>query len=105
MELVTQNEQSESPMDKERKRKGIKSLSADEVIDLLDQGIYVFHNGGSRTRTVVGRGIMISYVTGSSRTSINACWMYDFAKWCKGYVKDNKRFIKDDNGGYVELKG
>ncbi|MGV2887587.1 hypothetical protein [Paenibacillus taichungensis] len=105
MEMVKQVETPQLATEKEQKRRSLKSLSADDVSELLEQGIQEFHNGGTRNRIVVGRGIMVSYVTGASRrNSITACWMSAFAKWCKGYVKDNKRYIKDETGGYIELK-
>lgn len=88
---------------KEKERKQLKSLTPQELNDLLDQGIQEFHNGGVRHRFVVGRGYMVSYRTASDKSRTSACWMIDFAKWCKGYVYEGKRYIKDAQGGYVEF--
>jgi len=104
VEMLKQQEEFNTSSGNEPKRK-LRSLSTDEVIDLLEQGIQEFHNGGARHRTIIGIGFMVSYTTAglSRKNKAAACWMYDFAKWCKGYVKDSKRYIKDGKGGYEEL--
>lgn len=73
-----------------------------EFNELVGLGIQEFHNGRTRHRFVVGRGL---HGTGAQRkNSINACWVYVFAQRCNGYVKDGKRYIKDGYGGYLELE-
>lgn len=104
MSNVIEKDRKQEGLIKEKKRRALKSLSPQEVDDLLDQGIQEFHNGGERFRFVTGRGYMVSYITGSDRGRTSAIWMIDFAKWCKGYVKEGKRFIKDTQGGYIELE-